>query len=95
MNRIWAGSLVDIAAEDRWASHHDEGWTITDAVCRNCGEFRIDVPSQWCNARHPDGRLRVEALMLAVAAYGRCDFCGEAQVDLLTLRELDPTSARR
>jgi hypothetical protein len=52
-----------------------------------CGEYRNDVPGQWCNARHPDGRLQAEAIMLAVATYGRCEFCGETKIDILTMRE--------
>ncbi len=57
------------------------------ACCAECPAGREDVTPQPCNARHPDGRLRAEALMLAVASYGCCRSCGSTAVKLTSLNE--------
>lgn len=68
----------------RWERQHGEGLTTLTALCENCGRPRPDVHHQVCNVRHPDGRLKAEALMLAVATYGSCQDCGASAVRLVT-----------
>lgn len=71
----------------RWERRHGEGQTTVTAQCASCGLPRFDVEPQSCNARHPDGRLRAEALMLAVATYGSCRHCSSKVVTLTTTLE--------
>lgn len=84
--------LGKVNAEIAYDQRHDERRTVISAHCRACGHFRFDIPDQRVNARHPDGRLRAEAIMLAVAWYQSCHHCGATGIDLMTIREL---AARR
>ena len=73
----------------RWEDRHGEMSTWLRAYCEDCGLARRDVAGQTCNVRHPDGRLQAEALMLAVASYGRCHRCESTDIAFFSPGEID------